>query len=53
MDEKECKAIELTEFVRNFIPTGWKESIGTACYVHRFLWYEIEAIEKWFCEEKE
>lgn len=47
MDKREQKALELTEFIKNYIPTGWQEPIGKVCHIHRFEWYEIEAIENW------
>ena len=47
MNKTQVEAIELTEFVKNFIPSGWKESIGTVCHVHHFSWFEIEAIKEW------
>ena len=41
------KAMDLTEFMKNFIPSGWKEPIKKVCHSHYFSWYEIEAIEAW------
>ena len=50
MDEKERRAIELTGFMKSYIPSGWKEPIGKVCYSHLFMWYEIEAIEAFYRE---
>ena len=51
--QKEQKAIELTTFITNYTPSGWKEPIGKVAYVHSFSWYEIEAIEAWQMREEE
>ena len=43
----EKKSQELTEFIKNYTPCGWKETIGMVCPCRYFSWYEIEAIEAW------
>ena len=47
MTNIEQEAIELTEFVKRYVPFGWKESIQTVCFDHYFMWYEMEAIKAW------
>ena len=47
MTNIEQEAIELTEFVKRYVPSGWMESIQTVCSGHYFMWYEMEAIKAW------
>jgi hypothetical protein len=48
--------IDLQNFIKHYIPNGWKEPIGITCYVPFTFsyyketgipWYIKEAIEKW------
>ena len=50
-DDKEKKKMKLTEYVRNYIPVGWKEPIGSVYFIHRFSAVEYEAIEQYFKEQ--
>lgn len=43
MEELKIEAIKLSEFIKNYVPSGWKEPIGKVCFVKSFNWYEIEA----------
>lgn len=54
MKRIELEAMELTEFVKHYIPSIWKEPIEKVCHTHYFMWYEIEAIRSFYkIKEKE
>ena len=42
------RAIELTKFMKTYIPTGWDEPLGDGVNAHKFMWYDIEAIEAFY-----
>jgi hypothetical protein len=47
-DKKYQKAIELQEFIKNYIPKGWRESIGTCMFSPSITEHNYIVCEKAF-----